>query len=68
MALSIAEQVAASIVDRSIGDVYKPGARITEQEVADEFHVSRGPVRDAFRILEREGLARPYRNRGLQVK
>ncbi len=67
LTLSLAEQIAATIGDRIIGDSYKPGARIIEQEVADEFQVSRGPVRDAFRILEREGLAKLQRNRGLQV-
>jgi len=32
-----------------------PGARILEQELADEFAVSRAPIREAIRILEREG-------------
>lgn len=67
MPLSLAERIAAAIGDRIIGDAYPPGTRIIEKEVADEFLVSRGPVRDAFRILEREGLARLHRNRGLQV-
>ena len=65
--LSLAEQIATAIGDRIIGGECKPGARIIEQDVADEFQVSRGPVRDAFRILEREGLATLHRNRGLQV-
>jgi DNA-binding GntR family transcriptional regulator len=65
--LSVAEQIAAAIGDRIIADTYQPGERVIEQEVADEFQVSRGPVRDAFRILEREGLAKIHRNRGLQV-
>jgi len=67
LTLSLPEQIAAHIGDRIIGDVYPPGARIIEQQVADEFQVSRAPVRDAFRILEREGLARLNRNRGMQV-
>jgi len=54
--LSIAEQIAARMGERILGDSVAPGERIGEQEVADEFRVSRGPVRDAFRILEREGL------------
>jgi DNA-binding GntR family transcriptional regulator len=65
--LSLAEQIAATIGDRIITDVYKPGTRVIEQDVADEFQVSRGPVRDAFHMLEREGLATLHRNRGLTV-
>ena len=65
--LSLAEQIAATIGDRIIADVYKPGTRVIEQDVADEFEVSRGPVRDAFHMLEREGLATLHRNRGLTV-
>jgi len=44
-----------------------PGSRIGEQELADEFGVSRGPVRDALRILEREGLATLLPRRGVIV-
>lgn len=67
MMLSLAEQLAAQIGDRIVGDIYKPGMRIIEQELADEFQVSRGPVRDALRILEREGLVLIHARRGAQV-
>ena len=67
LTLSLPEQIAARIGERIIGEVYLPGARIIEQQIADEFQVSRGPVREAFRILEREGLAQLHRNRGMQV-
>ena len=33
-----------------------PGALISEIETAEKYHVSRTPVRDAFKRLEREGL------------
>lgn len=35
---------------------YQEGERIREQEVADRFGASRGPVREAFRIVERDGF------------
>lgn len=36
--------------------VLQPGAAISEIETAEHFHISRTPVRDAFKRLEREGL------------
>lgn len=38
-----------------IGD-FKPGRKINESEIAARLGVSRSPVREAFRVLEREGL------------
>jgi DNA-binding GntR family transcriptional regulator len=34
----------------------QPGAEISQAQVAVDFGVSRGPVREAFRLLERDGL------------
>jgi DNA-binding GntR family transcriptional regulator len=44
-----------------------PSERITEQSIADRFGVSRTPVREAFRLLESEGLIRLVPNRGAFV-
>jgi DNA-binding GntR family transcriptional regulator len=40
----------------------KPGERIVERDVADKLGTSRGPVREAIRTLQHEGLVevRPY--------
>ena len=65
--LSAAEQNAERISHDVLTGVYKPGERIIEQEIADSFHVSRGPVRDAIRILEREGVVEILARRGAQV-
>lgn len=46
---------------------YAPGQRILEQVVAAEFAVSRGPVREALRLLEKEGLVIILARRGAQV-
>ncbi|MBI3372587.1 MAG: GntR family transcriptional regulator [Betaproteobacteria bacterium] len=65
--LSLPEQIAERIGNTIIRGGYEPGARIQEQEVADQFHVSRGPVREALRILERDGLVQIHARRGAQV-
>src|SRR6202012_4215892 len=43
------------------------GQHLREEELAERLQVSRGPVRDAFVVLEREGLIRSSRHRGVQV-
>jgi DNA-binding GntR family transcriptional regulator len=45
----------------------RPGERLTEQALAAEAGVSRGPVRDALRQLEREGLVQLAPHRGAVV-
>lgn len=65
--LTVPEQIAAGVGDRILDGTLAPGDRIGEQELADEFEVSRGPVREAIRILEREGLVTVLARRGAVV-
>lgn len=67
LTLSLAEQIAARLSERIVGGVYAPGQRIPEQAVADEFTVSRGPVREALRLLEKDGLVTILPRRGALV-
>jgi DNA-binding GntR family transcriptional regulator len=59
----IADQLAAAIVNRE----YRDGERIREQELAEMYGVSRGPVREAIRALEKHGLVMLYPRRGAYV-
>jgi DNA-binding GntR family transcriptional regulator len=45
----------------------KNGEKLTEQRICDEYNVSRTPVREAFRLLEQEGLITMIPNRGAFV-
>lgn len=65
--LSTAEQIAARLGDRILDGSLAPGEPLSEQELADEFSVSRGPVRDAIRLLEKEGLVTMFPRRGTIV-
>ena len=64
---SLPEQIAARLSERITAGIYAPGRRVMEQEVSAEFSVSRGPVREALRLLEREGLVTILPRRGAQV-
>ncbi|MGE0798622.1 MAG: GntR family transcriptional regulator [Lautropia sp.] len=66
-ALSLPEQIAESVGNAVIGGTLPPGGRIHEHELSEQFAVSRGPVREALRILERDGLVEILPRRGARV-
>ena len=45
-----------------------PGEKLTEVALASRLGVSRGPLREAFRMLEEAGLVRTEKNRGVFVR
>lgn len=65
--LSLAEQIAEQVAEAILREEYQPGESVTEQSLSEQFGVSRGPVRDALRILEKEGLVEIIPRRGAQV-
>jgi DNA-binding GntR family transcriptional regulator len=46
----------------------KPGERLNEQQLAQRFGVSRGPVREAIRALEGAGFVEAITNKGVVVR
>jgi DNA-binding GntR family transcriptional regulator len=66
-ALSLPEQIAEALGGAIIAGALEPGERIHEGEIAGQFSVSRGPAREALRILERDGLVQFQARRGARV-
>ena len=64
---TLPEQIAERIYSSIVGGKYEPGERIREEELSANYGVSRGPVREALRILERDSVVRVISNRGAHV-
>jgi DNA-binding GntR family transcriptional regulator len=64
---SIPAQIASALSEAILAGEYQPGEAIQEQRISDRFRVSRGPVREALRILEREGVVAIEPRRGARV-
>jgi DNA-binding GntR family transcriptional regulator len=64
---SVVDQVYAAIRDRIIHGSLERGARIHQEDLAEDLGVSRTPVREALRRLAAEGLVEMRTNRGARV-
>lgn len=64
---SLGAQVARVLRQRIVRGELAPGERITEEALAEEFSVSRGPVRDALTQLSFEKLVEVQRPRGVYI-
>lgn len=65
--LSLRDQVLAELRRRIIDAEYRPGERLTEDRLAEDFGVSRNPVREALRVVEAEGFVVLQPRRGAVV-
>jgi DNA-binding GntR family transcriptional regulator len=64
---SSVEVVAEALRDAMIDGRLRPGERIKEIPVAERLGVSRGPIREALRLLEHDGLVTVIPNRGAVI-
>jgi DNA-binding GntR family transcriptional regulator len=63
----LADEVADRIRDAIFAGTYPSGHQLREVELSGALDVSRGPVREALRLLEREGLVHVAWHRGATV-
>ena len=61
---SLAEEVTEILRNRILQGEYEIGEKLTESKIASELKVSRTPIRDAFRELEKEQLVEYIPNKG----
>lgn len=64
---TLRQEVVDEIRQKILTGEFKEGERIKENDIAALFGVSRGPVREALRQIEQEGLVRYERNVGCSV-
>ncbi len=64
---NLSEQIAEYISEKIICMVIKPEERIFETAIAEELNVSRSPIREALRILEKKRLVELTPRRGATV-
>lgn len=65
--LSLAEQIAQHLTREIMAGRYIPGESLGEQAISDMFNVSRAPVREALRILERDGVVQIVPRHGARI-
>ena len=64
---TLPEQVVARLRHAIVTGKLRPGTRLVEMRIAEHMQTSRGPVRDAIALLEREGLVVKVPHRGACV-
>lgn len=63
----LAKELARFLQDKIVYGELAPGTRLIEEDIVRRHSVSRSPVREAFRVLEQDGLLVRDRRRGVRV-
>jgi DNA-binding GntR family transcriptional regulator len=67
-AVSLVSSVVDAIVDGVMAGRYVQGQRLIAADLADEYGVSRAPVREALHMLAGEGVVELIANRGARIR
>jgi DNA-binding GntR family transcriptional regulator len=60
--------VASSLRRAILEGVFQPGERLVERQIAEQFQISKTPVREALQELKRRGLVTSRTHRGTEVR
>jgi DNA-binding GntR family transcriptional regulator len=66
--LSSPDQVAEALRDGVRTGRYVPGQRLVEADLTSELKLSRGPIREALKLLAAEGVIELHRHRGAYLR
>ena len=64
---TLSERSAELIRQKITQGEFAPGQRLSEQALADSLGISRNTLREAFRMLTKDGLVKHAQNRGVFV-
>jgi DNA-binding GntR family transcriptional regulator len=64
---SISDQIYELLKNKILDNYIKPGERLTQEEIAEAFKASRTPIRQAFILLEKDGLVERLPQGGVRV-
>ena len=64
----LVEKRSEAMTEAILEGVFKEGDQLTELELQKQFNISRTPIRESFRVLEKKGLVEVIPRRGTFVK
>ena len=64
----VTKSIMEIIMTKIITGQLESGERLNENQWASDYNISRGPLREAFRLLEHEGLVTSVPRKGTFVK
>lgn len=64
---TLKKQVYEYLKEQIMNGQYMPGERLIEEKIAQTLNVSRSPIREAIRLLEKDGLVNVKLSGGVQV-
>ena len=64
---NLSDDVAKLIRKMILNGTFKPGERLNQAQLAEDMNISRGPIREALKLLENEGLIKHETNKGTSV-
>lgn len=63
----LVDEVAERLREKIYAGEFHPGDRLRQEQLAADLRVSRTPLREALRVLERDGLVKVTSSRGVEV-
>jgi DNA-binding GntR family transcriptional regulator len=64
----LVEKLSEAMTEAILEGVFKEGDQLTELELQKQFNISRTPIRESFRVLEKKGLVEVVPRKGTFVK